>query len=91
MFLLDRLGSVNEYEAGEGTFVKDNIIYSSILGSKVISKADCRSRPDDLFVASKPLISIQSIRSLVVPDVGDIVLARVIMVTLRLSYDLKMM
>lgn len=39
---IDRLGSVNEYEAGEGTFVKDNIIYASILGSKVISKDDCR-------------------------------------------------
>jgi len=80
---LDRLGSVNEYEAGEGTFVKDNIIYASILGSKVISKTDCLFRLDVLFVASKPLLSIQSIRSLVVPDVGDIVLARVIMVTLR--------
>ena len=34
-------------------------------------------------LAGKPTIQIKSLKKLVVPDVGDIVLARVIMVNLR--------
>ena len=39
--IVDRLGSVDEYEAGEGTFVQNNIIFASILGSKVVTPGSC--------------------------------------------------
>lgn len=39
--IVDRLGSVDEYEAGEGTFVQNEIIFASILGSKMVVSGSC--------------------------------------------------
>lgn len=83
--LVDVVGTTDTLEPGEGTFVNKNVIYSAIDGTKREITATgwvlliC-SLPD-----GKKCICVDPIKSQIIPEVGDVVLARVISVTLRCS------
>ncbi|KAK8829677.1 exosome complex component CSL4 [Blastocystis sp. ATCC 50177/Nand II] len=72
----DVVGTTDTLEPGEGTFVNKNVIYSAIDGTKrEITATD-----------GKKSICVDPIKSQIIPEVGDVVLARVISVTLRMAY-----
>ncbi|GAB4815329.1 hypothetical protein N2152v2_002375 [Parachlorella kessleri] len=75
----ERLALAAEYEAGSGTFVKDTFICASLVGIKHVvppaSAADLKPR----------LEIVGSSGSAVVPNVGDVVTARVNKINPRLA------
>ncbi|KAJ2810894.1 hypothetical protein H4S07_002404 [Coemansia furcata] len=68
-----RLGVAQEYEAGTGTYVRNGVIYSSILGTRVISTSDEGS--DD----AKTTVSVErSNTKFAIPVIGSEILGRVV-------------
>ncbi|KAJ2833020.1 hypothetical protein GGI24_001005 [Coemansia furcata] len=68
-----RLGVAQEYEAGTGTYVRNGVIYSSILGTRTISTSDEGS--DD----AKTTVSVErSNTKFAIPVIGSEILGRVV-------------
>lgn len=66
----ERLGSMAEYEAGDGTYVRNGYIYSKLCGKKII-----RSTSED----EKSVLSVKSKKiANVVPEINSIAMCRVI-------------
>ncbi|KAJ1895737.1 hypothetical protein LPJ66_004403 [Kickxella alabastrina] len=70
-----RLGLTQEYEAGTGTYMRNGIIYSSILGSKGIKGAEGSGNPTVFVERSNAKFAI--------PNIGSEVLARVVRINPR--------
>ncbi|PIA16737.1 hypothetical protein COEREDRAFT_15229 [Coemansia reversa NRRL 1564] len=71
-----RLGLAEEYEAGSGTYTRNGMIYSSILGTKVVEKAE---EPKETDSQSKPTLYVKrSNAKFAIPVIGSEVLCRVV-------------
>ncbi|KAJ2481067.1 hypothetical protein IWW56_002014 [Coemansia sp. RSA 2131] len=69
-----RLGLADEYDAGAGTYVRNGMIYASILGTKSTSTDES---------APKPTIQVTRSAKFAVPTIGSHVLARVLRINPR--------
>jgi exosome complex component CSL4 len=66
-----RLGTMDEFTPGEGTYVKQQFIYASVVGFKTLS--------DSTESKDKPILSVlKQLEPSVVPEIHSIVIARVI-------------
>ncbi|KAJ2081648.1 hypothetical protein H4R24_002172 [Coemansia sp. RSA 988] len=71
-----RLGLSEEYEAGRGTYTRNGMIYSSILGTKVVEKAEISKEVDS---QRKPTLLVErSNAKFAIPVIGSEVLCRVV-------------
>jgi len=83
----DRLGNVEDYMPGEGTYVRHQHIYASVLGVRqIIQKDDSNDGDGDVSMEQKPVISvINDRRPPTVPIIGDTVIGKVIRVNPRFA------
>ncbi|KAJ1985648.1 hypothetical protein GGI04_006261, partial [Coemansia thaxteri] len=71
-----RLGVAQEHEAGSGTYVRNGIIYSSILGTRVISDS---SSNNESSAGPKATITVErSNTKFAIPAIGSEILGRVV-------------
>jgi len=107
----DELGTISQYEAGPGTYIKENTIYSSLLGMvKIFSNSSSSSSITSSTTTAKtesindnatttndistqpslPMIFVLRDgiegNTTIVPEVGDIVIAKVIRITNQIAY-----
>lgn len=114
----DELGTVNQYEGGPGTYIKDNTIYASLLGIVQILPSSSSSSSLTTLSSTTTLSESSSFSSTsssstsasdtantlsslpviivlrdgiegntaIVPEVGDIVVARVVRLTNQVAY-----
>ncbi|KAJ2753924.1 hypothetical protein GGI19_002791 [Coemansia pectinata] len=69
-----RLGVEQEYEAGTGTYVRNGVIYSSILGTRTISTSSDEESDD-----AKATVSVErSNTKFAIPIIGSEILGRVV-------------
>lgn len=73
-----RLGSSDEYEAGKGTYVRNEHIYASLTGTAFVQKDDTSNKPSILVQDSKQ-------NSVILPQIGSTVLARIVKLTLTFA------
>ena len=67
----ERLGSIEECEAGRGTYIRKGFVYSSRVGKPTISKSD----------QEKPTVEVLRENEPPLPQIGSTVTVKVIQVT----------
>jgi len=74
----DKLGNVNEYESGPGTYILGNYVYASVVGLQRISEEQKEGKPVIEIAHDKP--------PSLVPQLGDLVTARVTRINTRFAH-----